>query len=130
MRRILLLMLLSTMLLADWTGAATAEPHKNQILVPASCDRGQNYTFVINGMSKVGQIRGSTDNIVIKRFTVTYIDSDGTRLGGDEFDQGNKNGVQSDLISCKGQTTTELQGLGTVTAVFEFQGFVTPRGKQ
>ncbi len=129
MRRVVLLTLFATMLLACWTGIATAEPHKNQILVPASCDNGQSFTFVINGMSKVGQIRGSNENIVIKRFTVTYFDPTGSLIGGDEFNQGNKNGVQRDLISCTGQTTTELQGLGIVTAVFDFQGFVTPRGK-
>ncbi len=132
MKKMVLLLtmaLLAAVLLTSGIGVAAAEPQKNQILVPATCDNGQSYTFVINGMSKVGQILGSTNNIAIKRFTVTYLDPDGNLIGGDEFDRGNKNGVQRDLINCAGRTTTEIQGLGLVTAVFEFQGFVTPRGK-
>lgn len=126
---LLTMALLVVVLLTSTIGVAAAEPQKNQILVPASCDNGQSYTFVINGMSKVGQILGSTNNIVIKRFTVTYFDPDGNLIGGDTFGQGNKKGLQRDLINCTGRTTTELQGLGLVTAVYEFQGFITPRGK-
>jgi hypothetical protein len=62
--------------------------------VPATCDNGQSYTFVINGMSKVGQILGSTNNIAIKRFTATYIDPGGKLKRDDAFDQGNKKGLQ------------------------------------
>lgn len=120
--------LLAVVLLASGVGTASAEPHKNQILVPATCDNGQSYTFVINGMSKVGQIVGSNGNIVIKSFTVTYFDPDGNPIGGDTFGQGNKKGLQEDLIECDGSTTTELQGLGVVKAVFDFHGFLTPRG--
>jgi hypothetical protein len=120
--------LLAVVLFTSVAGTAAGEPQKNQILIPATCDDGQSYTFVINGMSKVGQIIGDENNIAIKSFTVDYFDSDGNLVGGDTLDQGNKEGLQGDLISCTGSTTTELQGLGSVTAFFEFTGFVTPRG--
>ncbi len=135
MRRIVLLttmVLLAVVLLASGVDTAAAEPQKNQILVPAECTNGQDYTFVINGMSKVGKIVDGNNNIVITSFTVTYFEPpgppSGAFIGTDTFDQGNKEGLQGDLINCTGTTETELQGLGFVTAVYEFQGFVTPRG--
>jgi hypothetical protein len=136
MRRLAILLtvaLLVIVLLASGVGTVSAEPHKNQIVIEdATCttDDGQSstYTFVINGMGKVGQIVGSNGNIVVKSFTVTYFDPDGNLIGGGTFGQGNKKGLQENLIVCDGSTTTELQGLGVVTAVFEFHGFFTPRG--
>ena len=133
MRKVFLLatlVLLPTVLLTSRVDTAAAEPQKNQILLPASCDNGQEYRFVINGMSKVGQILGSNNNIVIKRFTVTYFEPppSGAFIAADTFDQGTKVGLQGDLINCTGSTTTELQGLGRVTAVFEFEGVILPRG--
>ena len=138
MKKIVLLvtMVLSAVVLVVSTvGTAAAEPQKNQILVPATCDDGQSYTFVINGMSKVGQISGGNDNIVITEFDVTFFEQ-GTDIvvGGDTFDQGkaeesNSDNPQSDPISCTGSTSTTLQGLGPVDAEFVFEGFVTPRGE-
>ena len=133
MRKIFLLatmVLLSLVLLTSRVDTAAAEPEKNQILLPATCDNAQEYLFVINGMSKVGQILGSNNNIVIKSFTVSYFElpPSGAFIDDDTFDQGTKEGLQGDLINCTGSTITELQGLGRVTAVFEFQGVVLPRG--
>ena len=127
-------MLSTAVLCVSGIGPADAEPHKNQILVKASCDNGQsdngqNYRFVINAMSKTGHVLGSTDNVVVKQYTVKYYDQDGNLVGGDEYESGNKKGLQGDLIICRGETTTELQGLGLVTAMYDFQAFVTPRGK-
>jgi len=141
MRKIFLLVtmvLLAVVLLTSGVGTATAKPQtelqKNQIEIKASCTTdGQSftsYTFVINGMSKVGQIIGSNNNIVIKSFTVTYFEPppSGAFILEETFDQGNKEGLQRDLINCTGITETELQGLGRVTADFEFQGVALPRG--
>jgi hypothetical protein len=133
MRKIFLLatmVLLAVVLLTSRVDTAAAELQKNQILLPVKCDNHQKYEFVINGMSKVGKILGSNDNIVIKSFTVTYFEPPPSRafIDEDTFDQGTREGLQGDLISCTGSTTTELQGLGLVTAVFEFQGVVLPRG--
>ncbi len=129
-------MLFTAMLCASGIGLA-AEPQKNQIVVEASCDNGQSYTFVINGMSKTGHVTSSTDatvsnvsNVVVKQFTVLYFQK-GTLVGSDEFESGKalEQGLEGDLIECDGVTTTELQGLGLVTAIYDFQAFVTPRGE-
>jgi hypothetical protein len=124
------LVLLPTVLLTSRVDTASAELRKNQILLPATCDNDQEYSFVINGMSKVGQIVDSNNNIVIKRFTVEYFEPlpSGAFISASTFDQGNKMGLQGDLIKCTGSTTTDLQGLGSVTAVYEFEGVVLPRG--
>jgi len=131
MRRALLMMLFATVLLASGIGTATAEPQKNQIEVTVSCDNDQEYTLVFNAMSKTGQVSGSMSNVVVKSGTVTFKPTDGTQPITDEIGgQGNKKGLQSDLIACDGETERiVIEGLGEVTAVFAFEGFVTPRGK-
>jgi hypothetical protein len=131
-------MLFTIVLCVSGIGLAAAEPQKNQIEVDAVCkpDR-QMYTFVINGMSKTGHVTDSTEvdvpnvrNVVVKQFTVKYYDLQTRKLvGSDEFDSGNKEGLQDDLIQCSGTTQTVLQGLGPVKAVYDFQAFVTPTGK-
>lgn len=120
-------MLSTAVLCVSGIGPADAEPHKNQILVKASCNNGQNYTFVINAMSKTGHVLGSTDNVVVKEFTVTY-KKNGEVIRVDVYGSGNKKGLQGDLIHCDGEAEIELQGEGLVTAIFDFQAFVTPRG--
>jgi hypothetical protein len=114
-------------------GTATAEPKtepkKNQIVVPASCTTdGQSFTttFVINGMAKTGLLTDSTGNIVITSYTVSYYDDRHNLLGTDTFDSGIQLNSQDDIVSCSGKVDTTLQGLGDVTAVYEFQGFLTP----
>ena len=130
-------MLFTALLCLSGIGVAAAEPQKNQIVVKATCEGNQRYTFVINAMSKTGQVTPSTDatvsnvsNLVVKQFTVEYFQK-GTLVGSDEFESGKalEQGLESDLIECEGETTTELQGLGLVTARYDFQAFVTPRGK-
>jgi hypothetical protein len=135
-------MLFTAVLCLSGIGVAAAEPQKNQIVVEATCENNtQSYTFVINGMSKTGQVTESTDatvsnvsNVVVKQFTVEYRDFEtGIVVGSDEFESGKAldQGLQGDLIDCEGETKypIELQGLGLVTAVYDFQAFVTPRGE-
>jgi hypothetical protein len=135
-------MLFTAVLCLSGIGVAAAEPQKNQIVVEATCENNtQSYTFVINGMSKTGQVTESTDatvsnvsNVVVKQFTVKYRDFEtGIVVGSDEFESGKAldQGLQGDLIDCEGETKypIELQGLGLVTAVYDFQAFVTPRGE-
>ena len=133
--------LLAMVLLTSGVGTATAEPQKNQIEIEdATCTTdGQNstsYTFEINGMSKVGQISGGNQNLVVTEYTVTFFQRGTTTnpIGTDTFDRGkaeesNGNSPQRYPISCDGTTTAELEGLGIVRADYEFEGFVTPRGK-
>jgi hypothetical protein len=136
-------MLFTAVLCVSGIGLATAEPQKNQIVVQMPeeedpCTNGKHYTFVINGMSKTGHVTPSTEvdvpnvrNIVVKQFTVKYYDlQTGKLVGSDEFDSGKKEGLQDDLIACTGVIKeTVLQGLGPVRAVYDFQAFLTPRGK-
>ena len=139
-------MLFTAVLCLSGIGVAAAEPpepQKNQIVVEANCPppNGPSYTFVINGMSKTGHVTSSTDvdvsenaNVVVKQFTVTYFDEDGNQVGSDAYvnpviESGNEKGFKGDLIPCSGTTETVLQGLGPVTAIYDFQAFVTPRGK-
>ena len=143
-------MLFTAVLCLSGIGVA-AELQKNQILVEARCPppNGPIYTFVINGMSKTGHVTSSTDatvlenaNVVVKQFTVDYFDEHGTPgdprddvlVGSDAYvnpviKSGNEKGFTGDLIQCSGTTRTELQGLGPVRATYDFQAFVTPRGK-
>jgi hypothetical protein len=80
-------------------------------------------------MSKTGDVEESTGNVVVKQYTVRYIDENGTEVGSDEFEFGNKKVLDGDLIQCTGVAEDiDVQGLGTVTAIYEFQAFVTPRG--
>ena len=113
-------------------GTATAEPEKNQIVVPAKCktEDGQRFTttFVINGMAKTGLLTDSTGNIVITSYTVSYYDDKGKLLDTDTFNSGTKLNSRDDIVSCSGEVETTLQGLGDVTAVYEFKGFLTPAG--
>jgi hypothetical protein len=118
-------------------GLAAAESQKNQIMVKTEpCTNGQSYTFVINGMSKTGDVVDSTGNVVVKQYTVEYYKfPSGTFVGRDEYgnkkyyDEDGNPVLQDDLIHCTGTTRTELQGLGPVTAIYDFQAFVTPRGE-
>ena len=128
------LTLLVVFALGTATAAPPTEPRMNQIVIEdAKCKidgkkSSTSYTFVINGMAKVGLLIDSTDkNIVITSYTVTYYDAEGTLLGTDEFDSGTKINSRDDILSCSGQVTTDLEGIGDdVTAVYDFQGFLAP----
>jgi hypothetical protein len=128
---LLLAILFTALLCLSGIAVAAPEPQKNQIVVEASCGKDQSYTFVINGMSKTGDVTTSTSNVVVKKYTVTYYDKKRTQVGYDTFEFGNKKALDlenGDLISCTGVASNiDVQGLGTVTAIYEFQAFVTPR---
>jgi hypothetical protein len=113
-------------------GTATAEPKMNQIVVPAKCktEEGKRFTttFVINAMAKTGHLTDSTGNIVITSYTVSYYDDQVNLLDTDTFNTGTQLNSRDDIVSCSGEVDTTLQGLGDVTAVYEFTGFLTPAG--
>ena len=119
-------MLLAMVLLAVTVETGIAEPQKNQISVPVKCDNGEKYTLVFNGEGNAGHLEFAGPNSIIpKSYLVTYLQK-GTEIARDEFEQSNWEG-QEDLIHCTGKITTDIFGLGTVTAVFDFEGLVTPR---
>jgi hypothetical protein len=145
-RAYLLLSILFTALLClSGIAVAAADPQKNQIEVKATCPppNGQEYTFVINGMSKTGDVKASTSNVVVKKYTVTYYEVIGTlddppgkgddiQKGSDTFEFGNKKVLENgDLISCSGVAANInilLEGQPVlVTAIYDFQAFVTPK---
>lgn len=137
--RVLAAVLMATMLAAITTGPSIAEPGKNQIEAEtSSCSNGQNYKFVLNGMGKAWHIEGSNANLVVKWYELTYFDpatgepitnpATGEPIS-DTYGKFNKNGLHESLVTCDGETTTELQGLGEVRVVAVFQAFVTPRGE-
>ena len=124
------LILLIVGALGTATAAPNTEPKMNQIVVEdATCttEDGQSFTttFVINGMAKTGILTDSTGNIVITSYTVSYYDGKNL-LDTDTFDSGTKLNSQDNIVSCTGELDTTLQGLGDVTAVYEFKGFLTP----
>lgn len=127
--QVLMVLLIAPAFASSIIGQAVAEPGKNRIEAEtSSCSNNQNYTFVINGMGKAWHIDGSNTNLVVKEYKLTYFDpSSGERLGSDTYGGGNKPGLEGHLITCEGETITELQGLGLVRVVAEFDAFVTPR---
>jgi hypothetical protein len=134
---LLLAMLFTALLCLSGIGVAAAEPQKNQIEVQTTpCSNGQDYKFVINGMSKTGDIEESTGNVVVKQYTVEYFEHpSGEFIEGDVYgnkkyyDEDGNPVLNGDLIHCSGETEDpiDVQGLGTVTANYDFQAFVTPR---
>jgi hypothetical protein len=114
------------------TGAAHAEPGKNQIEATASCSNGETYTFVLNGMGKAWQLESTNSNLIVKSYTLTYYEP-GTSIPKYPFEDTygrdeNANGQEDDLVRCEGEVTTVLEAIGEVRVVAEFEAFVTPRG--
>jgi len=127
--RVLIVSLIATTLAVSTMSSAIAEPGKNQIEATASCSNGETYTFVLNGMGKAWKLEGTNSNLQVKSYKLTYYDPDtGDLIGSDTYGGGEKNGQDGDLISCDGEVTTVLEGIGEVRVVAEFEAFVTPRG--
>lgn len=129
---VLTTVLIATTLAASTIGSAVAEPGKNQIEATASCSNGENYTFVLNGMGKAWQLEETNSNLIVKSYTLTYYEP-GTSVPKYPFEDTfgrdeNANGQEGNLISCEGEVTTVLEGIGPVRVVAEFEAFVTPRG--
>ncbi len=113
------------------TEAARAEPGKNQIEAQATCSDGRSYTFVLNGMGKAWKLEGTNSNLLVKSYTLTYYDPvTGEPIGSDTYGGGKKVGQEGDLLTCQGQATTVLEGLGLVRVDARFKAFISPRGGQ
>lgn len=127
----LLLTIVMGLVVLGNTQAVRAEPAKNQIEAQANCSDGETYTFVLNGMGKAWKIEGTNSNLLVKSYTLTYYDPDtGELIGSDAYGGGEKNGQEGDLITCQGEVTTVLEGLGLVRVVANFEAFISPRGGQ
>jgi hypothetical protein len=113
------------------TEAARAEPGKNQIEAQATCSNGETYTIVLNGMGKAWKLEGTNSNLLVKSYTLTYYDPvTGQLVGSGTYGGGERTGQEGDLITCEGEVTTVLEGLGLVRVVAEFEAFIGPRGGQ
>ena len=124
--------ILSLAFLACAAVTAGADPEKNQITVPnTQCYNGEEIeeiTFVIDGMGKGAKLPEGDGNLVIKNYTLVYTDPDtGEVVETVEYGGGKKTGQADDLVTCHGETTTEIIGFGLVTIDFDLQGFFTPR---
>lgn len=130
MTRLLTAGMLSLALLACAVTAAGAEPEKNQITVTgAQCDNGTEITFTLNAMGKGLKLPEGDGNLQAKYYTLIY-KTPGTEdvLEVVEYGGGVKTGQADDLVTCSGETTTEIIGFGLVTIDYELQGFFNPRG--
>ena len=136
MRRMKVLLMLSAVaavLSAYGARLAGAEPGKNKITVEdASCSDGVTRTLEVNAMGKSVKVEGSASSLIVKDYTLDYSDPEtGEFVTTVEYGGGEKKGLQDRLVTCEGQTTTEIFGFGLVTIDYEFQGFFTPeRGNQ
>ena len=124
--------MITAILLACVAGVAIAEPGKNKITVEgASCSDGTTRTLIVNAMGKAVKLPDSNSNFVVKRSTFVYSDPDtGEYLATEEYGEGNKKGLRDRLITCEGQTTTEIVDFGLVTINYEVEGFFTPGGSK
>lgn len=134
MRRMKILLGVSAVaavLSAYGAGLAGAEPGKNRITVEnASCSDGLTRTLEVNAMGKSVKVEGSGSSLIVKGYTLDYSDPEtGDFVATVEYGGGEKKGLQDRLVTCEGQTTTEIFGFGLVTIDYEFQGFFTPVGR-
>lgn len=123
----------AAVLSAYGAGLAGAEPGKNRITVEdASCSDGVTRTLEVNAMGKAVDVEGSDSSLIVKGYTLDYSDPEtGEFVTTVEYGGGEKKGLQDRLVTCEGQTTTEIFGFGFVTIDYDFQGFFTPeRGNQ
>lgn len=127
---ILFATMFAVVVLAVGAGVASAEPHKNQIILPASCDNGRNYTLVLNGEGNAGHVLGSNNNVIPVKYTVTYLNAENQEpIATYRYDNGKKTGLEGKLVSCSGTTEFEDWKMGRVVSIFEFEALVTPNSR-
>ncbi len=131
------LLLAATMAIAAVlaAGTASADPvnSKNAEIIPITCDNGQSYQIVVVA-GLPGHIVGSTGNIVPVEFTFTAIDPEtGEELFSEteSIGQGNRVGLQDDLITCTTAPVTfvDPETGEEMTFVISVEAFLTPRGQ-
>ncbi len=131
------LLLAATMAIAAVlaAGTASADPvnSKNAEIIPITCDNGQSYQVVV-AAGLPGHIVGSTGNIVPVEFTFTAIDPEtGEELFSEteSIGQGNRVGLQDDLITCTTapETFVDPETGEEMTFVISVEAFLTPRGQ-
>ena len=138
MKHIALVLALVAMLLATLgSGLAAADPLKGPQAdtVTLTCTNGQTFQIEVVRAGGLPQLHivGSTGNFILAEITFTAIDPDTGEIlfsGTESVGQGNKTGLQSELITCTAAPETlEDPATGeTFTFVVTAEGFLTPRG--
>ena len=135
MKRIALVLALVAMIMATLgSGLATADPLNSPQAdtVTVTCSNGQTYQLARQGGLPQLHIVGSTGNFILTEITFTAIDPDtGDTLfsGTESVGQGNKQGLQGELITCTAppEQLVDPETGETLTFVVTAEGFLTPR---
>jgi hypothetical protein len=112
------------------SGIAAADPinSKNAEVFPITCSNGQTYTVVVAG-GIPAHIVGSTRNFIPVSFTAIDPET-GEELFSESIGQGNRVGLQDDLITCTVAFVDVDPETGEeITFVFSVEAFLTPRGR-
>jgi FlaG/FlaF family flagellin (archaellin) len=136
-KRIALVLALVAMIMATLgSGLAAADPLNSPQAdtVTLTCTNGQTYQVVRQGGLPQLHIVGSTGNFILTEITFTAIDPDTGEIlfsGTESIGQGNKAGLQGELITCTAAPETlEDPATGkSFTFVVTAEGFLTPRGR-
>ncbi len=134
-KRIALVLAVAMVMAVFGSGIAAADPinSKNAEVFQITCENGQTFeVVVVAGLP--AHIVGSSRNIIPVEFTFTATNPDtGEVLFSDTapIGQGNRVGLQDDLITCTAGPFTEfVPELGQeVTFFVEVEAFLTPRGR-
>ena len=137
MKRIALVFALVAMIMATLgSGLATADPLNSPQAdtVTLTCTNGQTYQVVRQGGLPQLHIVGSTGNFILTEITFTAIDPDTGEIlfsGTESIGQGNKAGLQGELITCTAppETLVDPATGEPFTFVVTAEGFLTPRGR-
>ncbi len=135
MKRALLLLATTVITALLAVGIASADPvnSPNAEIISITCDNGQSYQVVV-AAGLPGHIVGSTGNIVPVEVTFTAIDPEtGEELFSEteSIGQGNRVGLQDELITCETEPLTEVdpETGEELTFVISVEAFLTPRGR-
>jgi len=130
-KRIALVLAVALVMAVFGSGIAAADPinSKNAEVIPITCSNGQTYTIVVAG-GIPGHIVGSTRNIIPVTFTVIDPET-GEELVSESIGQGNRVGLQDDLITCTTAPAVfvDPETGEEITFVTSVEAFLTPRGR-
>ena len=135
MKRLALVVALAMILATFGSGIAAADPLNSPKadIISVTCSNGQTYE-VLSAGGQPGHILGSNSNIIPVAFTATVTDPETGEIlfsGRRTVGQGDKQGLQDDLITCIAGPFTEVnpETGEPVTIVFLVEAFLTPRGQ-
>ena len=139
MKRLALVLVLVTMVMATLgSSLAAADPLNSPQAdtVTLTCSNGRAYQIEVVRAGGLPQLHivGSTGNFILAEITFTAIDPDTGEIlfsGTESVGQGNKTGLQGELITCTVDPEMSVDPATgeTFTFVVSAEGFLTPRGR-